>query len=143
MRGYLGSYLHQIDEKGRLSLPAPFRREVADARFVLVQIFENTLTLYPEAAWAEVETRLRELVRRQPSARPYMLGVTANALEVSPDKAGRILIPQRLQAAVGIAGPALLVGALDRIEIWNPDRFSAATRAPVADAERFTHQVFG
>lgn len=143
MSGYLGSYLHQVDDKGRLALPAAFRRGTAAAPLVLVQIFENALTLYPQPTWSEVEARLRDLVRRQPTARPYLLGVTANAAEVTPDKAGRILLPQRLQAAVGIDGPALLVGAIDRVEIWNPDRFAVATGVPNPDAERFTHQVFG
>jgi MraZ protein len=143
MSGYLGSYLHQIDEKGRLNLPASFRRENPDRPLVLVHVFENALTLYPEPAWAEVETRLRELLRLQPQSRPYVLRVTANAVEVTPDKQGRILVPQRLQEAVGISGPTLVVGAIDRIELWNPDRFAAATHADVPDADRFTHQVFG
>jgi MraZ protein len=110
---------------------------------VLVQVFENALTLYPESAWAEVEARLREMLRLQPAARSWVLGITANAVEVVPDRQGRILVPARLQAQVGIDGPTLVVGAIDRIELWNPDRFAAATAAPVEDAARFAHQVFG
>lgn len=143
MSGFLGSYLHQVDDKGRLNLPASFRRDTAEQPLVLVHVFPDALTLYPEAAWAEVERRLRELLRLQPQSRSFVLGVTANAVEVVPDRQGRILLPARLQEQVGIAGPVLVVGALDRIELWNPDRFHAATSAPVADAERFTHQVFG
>ena len=143
MSGYLGSFLHQIDEKGRLSLPAPFRRESGEQALVLVHVFPEALTLYPQSAWAEVETRLREMMRLQPAARAYALRITANAVEVAPDKQGRILVPQRMQDAVGIAGPALVVGALDRIELWNPERFAATTEQPVPDAEKFTHQIFG
>jgi len=143
LSGYLGSYQHQIDEKGRLSLPAPFRREDGDARLVLVHVFPEALTLYPERTWAEVEVRLREMLRLNPAARSYVLRVTANAVEVVPDKQGRILVPQRLQEAVGIAGPTLVIGAIDRIELWNPERFAQATAEPVADADRFTHQIFG
>ena len=143
MSGFLGSYHHQMDDKGRLQLPAPFRRADPEAPLVLVHVFENALTLYPESAWAEVEGRLREMLRLQPASRSWVLGVTANAVEVVPDRQGRILVPQRLQQAVGIEGPTLVVGAIDRIELWNPDRFHAATAAPVADAARFAHQVFG
>jgi MraZ protein len=143
MSGYLGSYQHQIDEKGRLSLPAAFRREGAEEPMVLVHAFPEALTLYPQGSWREVETRLREMLRLNPQARAYVLRITANAVEVVPDRQGRILVPQRLQEAVGIAGPTLVVGAIDRIELWNPDRFGAVTAEPVADAERFTHQVFG
>jgi MraZ protein len=141
MSGYLGSFQHQIDEKGRLSLPAQFRKG-EEQTLVLVHVFPDALTLYPERTWKQVEERLREMMRLQPSARPFLLRVTANAVEVVPDKQGRILVPPRLQEAVGIAGPALVVGAIDRIELWSPERFAAATAAPVDDADRFTHQIF-
>ncbi len=143
MTGFLGSFQHQIDEKGRLSLPAQFRRAAEDRPLVLVHVYPDALTLYPAEAWAEVETRLREMLRLQPEMRPYVLGVAATAAEVSPDKQGRILIPQKLQDAVGIAGPTLVVGVFDRIELWNPERFAKVTEAPVPEAERFLHQIFG
>ena len=59
---FLGSYTHQIDEKGRVSLPASFRREAADQRFVLVQPYPPALALYPELEWGQVEERLTELM---------------------------------------------------------------------------------
>lgn len=143
MSGLLGSYLHQIDEKGRVSLPAAFRREVGERPMVLVQVHADALTLYPAEAWEEVEARLREVMRLQPASRSWVLGVTANAAEVVPDKQGRILLPQRLMAAVGLDGSGLLVGVIDRIEIWSPDRFERQVGQAADDFERFTHQVFG
>ncbi|HEX8903647.1 MAG TPA: division/cell wall cluster transcriptional repressor MraZ, partial [Longimicrobiaceae bacterium] len=62
-------------------------------------------------------------------------------VEVVPDKQGRILVPQRMQDAVGIAGPTLVVGVIDRIELWNPERFAETTSAAAPD-ETFTHQIF-
>ena len=73
MSGYLGSFLHQIDEKGRLSLPSSFRREASERPLVLVHVFPDALTLYPEPAWEEVERRLKEMLRLQPQARPFVL----------------------------------------------------------------------
>ena len=143
MSGFLGSYRHQIDEKGRVSLPAPFRRD-ADARaLVLVQVHPQSLTLYPEETWAGVEERLLELLRRQPSSRANVLAITANATEVTPDRQGRILLPQRLITAAGLDDAALLVGVIDRVEIWNPDRFEAAIGARDEQFDRFTAQIFG
>jgi MraZ protein len=143
LSGFLGSFRHQIDEKGRLSLPASFRRDAIDQPLVLVQVHPDALTLYPAATWAEVEGRLRELLRRQPGARAYVLGVTARAVEVVPDKLGRILVPQRLLESVGLKDAALLVGVIDRVEIWDPDRFEAAVAEPGADADRLATQIFG
>jgi MraZ protein len=135
--------LHQVDDKGRLSLPAPFRRENAERPLVLVQVHSDALTLYPEPAWSEVEGRLRDLLRLQPDARPYVLGVTANAVEVVPDRQGRILVPQRLLDAAAIGAAALLIGVIDRIEIWDPERFESAVDPREPHFEQFTRQIFG
>lgn len=143
MSGFLGSYQHQIDEKGRLSLPASFRRDGAEEPLVLVHVYPESLTLFPRPVWSEMEARLRDMMRRNRNARAYVLKVTANATEVVPDKAGRIMVPPRMQKEVGIAGPTLIVGAIDRIELWSPERFEAATAEPVADVELLTHEIFG
>lgn len=126
MGGFLGSHLNQVDEKGRVTLPAAFRRGSESPSFVLVHVHADALTLYPSDRWAEVEVRIREHLRRAPARRLEVLAITAKAQEVTPDKQGRILIPERLRSGAGIEGEALLVGALDKIEIWSPDRFDAA-----------------
>lgn len=126
MGGYLGSHLNQMDEKGRVTLPAAFRKNSDSTSFVLIQVHADALTLYPSETWADVEKRMREHLRRAPQRRLEFLALTANAQEVSPDKQGRILIPERLRTAVGLEGEALLIGALDKIEIWSPSRFDAA-----------------
>lgn len=142
MSGFLGSYVHQIDEKGRLSLPASFRRAVGESPLVVVQAHDTALTLYPEASWREVEVRLLELLRRQPESRSYVLGITARASEVVPDKQGRILMPQRLMQAIGMSDAALVVGLIDRIEVWDPERFEATVSETKPEFERYASQVF-
>ncbi len=128
MGGFLGSYLYQVDEKGRVTLPAAFRKGRDEyAPYVLIGAHDDALTLYPAENWVEVERRLRENARRTPRARHYLLSLTANARELTPDRQGRILIPERLREHAGIREEALLVGALDKIEIWSPERFETST----------------
>ena len=142
MGGFLGSYVHQVDEKGRLSLPASFRRGVSEKGLVIVQVHASALTLYPEEAWRGVEVRLLDLLRREPESRPYVLGITANAVEVVPDKQGRILIPQRLLGSIGLGDSALLVGVIDRVEVWNPVKFGEMVGERRPEQDRFVSQVF-
>ncbi len=130
MGGYLGSYLYQVDEKGRVTLPAAFRRGGEAASFILIQYHADALTLYPSENWGAVQERLRELAKRTPRSRHFLLALTANAHEVAPDKQGRILIPDRLRERVGVRSEAQLVGAIDKIEIWDPDRFREAMQEP-------------
>lgn len=139
---FLGSYEHTLDDKGRVSLPASFRREAADQRFVLVQPYAPALALYPESEWMEVERRLTELVGKNPKARMYVLSVVSNAVEVTLDGQGRILIPQRFQEAAELSGSVLVVGAIDKVELWNPDLFQAAVASDPGEFAQFTAQVF-
>lgn len=141
MTGFLGSYLHQLDEKGRLALPASFRRSAGDAGFVLIHAHQPALFLYPLRTWAAVEERLAEFMHRQPDARGTVVGLTAAAAEVIPDKQGRILIPERLQRAARLDTEALIVGALEKIEIWNPELFESAIREAKPEHESIVRQI--
>ena len=132
---FLGSYLYQLDEKGRVSLPAAFRREAADQRFVLLQPYPPSLALYPEGEWVQVEDRVRDLLKHEPGARMWVLRMMSSAVECVPDSQGRILIPARLKDSAQLESQALLVGAIDRIEVWNPTLFENAV---AQDAEQFS-----
>lgn len=139
---FLGSYTYTLDEKGRVSLPAPFRREASEQRFVLLQVYPPALALYPEEAWREVEERLRGVVRNDPDARLWVLSVMSNAVEVSPDAQGRILVPSKLQEAANLSGQVLMVGAIDKVELWNPSDFDAAISAKEPKFEGYAPQIF-
>lgn len=144
MSGFLGRYEYQMDGKGRVSLPAAFRRQVDGDRFVLLQWEEPYLTLFPEGEWALYRERLLEFRRSGKAAAHHVREILANAAEVSPDGQGRILVPARLQAAAGLEGTVLLHGNLDRIEIWDPERYAEAAAERDDEAfDRFAHQVFG
>jgi MraZ protein len=138
---FLGSYQHQLDEKGRLSLPSAFRREATEQRFVLVQAHPPALALYPEAEWLEVEERMQALQRDQ-KGRLWVLSVMANAVEVAPDGQGRILIPAPLRMAAELESQALLVGAINKVEIWNPAKFAAAVRGVEAEVGHYAADIF-
>jgi MraZ protein len=132
-----------MDEKGRVSLPAAFRREAGSERFILLQWEKPYLTLFPEDVWAGVQERLLEYRRADSAAWSYIREITANAVEVSPDKQGRILIPAWLQEAASLKGTVVLSGVIDRIEIWDPKEFRKATQERAEDSQRFRHQIFG
>jgi transcriptional regulator MraZ len=125
--GFLGRFLHQLDPKGRIALPAQFRRGHESDSFVLIRTQPEALTLYPDDAWARVQEELLDYVKRQPEHRHKVLRITADAVEVVPDKQGRILIPERMREAAGLTTEAWVVGAINKIQIWDPARFETAT----------------
>jgi MraZ protein len=132
-----------MDEKGRVSLPSAFRKEAEGDRFVLLQWERPYLTLFPESVWIEVQKRLLEYRRGDPMAGHHVREITSNAVEVSPDKQGRILIPSWLQEGAALEGAVLLNGNIDRIEIWNPEHYRKAVTGGTEDFRGFAHKIFG
>jgi MraZ protein len=146
LTGFLGQYEYQLDAKGRVSLPAEYRRKADGDAFVLLQWEPTHLTLFPMETWAGVQERLLALRRSQSAIARHLRQITARAVEVEPDKQGRILVPAWLKEAAGLDGSALLIGALDRIEVWNPERFRHAAPSDGEESEalaRAVHEIFG
>jgi MraZ protein len=121
--GYLGRHEHQMDEKGRVSLPADYRRKSDGVRFVLLQWEPTHLTLFPEQRWETLQGSLLGLRQQRPEMRRTIRDVISRAADVEPDKQGRILVPGWLKERAGLDGTVLLVGASDRIELWDPEVF--------------------
>ncbi len=142
MAGFLGSYLHQFDAKGRISLPASFRRGHESAPFILIQAQPDALSLYPEDRWLRKQEELLEMMSKSPEYRPMILRLTSMAQEVTVDSQGRINVPDRLREAVGLDSEALIVGAIDKVELWNPARFEERTSETSGDFERFIGSIF-
>jgi len=132
-----------MDQKGRVSLPSAFRRESDSDRFVLLQWEPQYLTLFPEKKWAEVQENLLDYRRRDPKAWNHVRLIIANAVEVAPDKQGRILVPGALQTGAGLSGSVLLCGNIDRVEIWDPERYRKSVWEGADDLAPFAHKLFG
>ncbi len=69
--------------------------------------------------------------------------IVSRAVEVVPDKQGRILVPAALQAAVGLAGTVLLSGNIDRVELWSPERYREVVQEKAGDLQDLAHRLFG
>ncbi|MXX55733.1 MAG: division/cell wall cluster transcriptional repressor MraZ [Gemmatimonadetes bacterium] len=142
MSGFLGRHEYQIDGKGRVSFPSPFRRVVSGGPLVLLQWQTTHLDLFPPEKWAEIQENLIAHRRGREDRGAYIRTVSSNATEVEPDAHGRIRIPPGLRERVGLDDVALFIGALDRIEIWNPARFEEQF-AREAEDDGFAAQIFG
>ena len=144
MANFLGRYEHQMDDKGRVSLPSAFRREAGAEAFVLLQWRPEHLSLFAQEDWLEKRARLIEVRKTNPRAWNTVRQIVAGAVEVTPDKQGRILIPSWLQEAASLGGPVVLIGNLDQVEIWNPDAYGRTTQdARSEDYENTAEAIFG
>ena len=143
MPGLLGRHEFQIDAKGRVSLPSAFRRVVSENPLVLLQWQGSHLDLFPQETWAEIRKNLLSHRKARRDGGAYLRRITSSAVEVEPDNHGRIRIPVWLREQAGLEDSVLFVGALDRIELWNPARFEEDLREPDPEDDRFAAQIFG
>lgn len=134
---FRGSFEHAIDDKGRLSIPARYREILKRRRereLVLVDlIFDTCIAAYPIKAWQQIEHNLLSKGNSDKRFRDYARLISAHAVESPVDSQGRILVPPQLREAAHLRRDVVIVGVLDKIEIWSRERwaqFSAQERDP-------------
>jgi MraZ protein len=121
---FLGRHGHNLDEKGRLALPARYREELRDG-VVITRGFDDCLLVYPMATWAPLAERVSALSIGDPDVRLLRRMLFANATDLMLDRQGRILVPAELRAHAGLDREAVVVGMHSFIEIWSPNGWAA------------------
>ena len=123
---FYGEYLHSIDRKGRLILPAKFR-EVAKGNFVekffVTRGLDKCLFMFAEEEWRAQEIKFKSISFTKQESRTFNRLYFSGAVEVLPDRQGRILLPQYLKDFAEIKKDVMLVGVSSRIEIWARDKW--------------------
>ena len=120
---FLGEFIHTIDEKGRLAVPARFRDDL-EGGLVVTRGIDRCLAIYPMKAWKRLAKKVDALPMTDRRARAFRRRVFANASDLIPDKQGRVLIPPRLREYAGLDGEAVITGLSSHVEVWNPDSWS-------------------
>jgi MraZ protein len=137
---FLGQYQHNIDSKGRLTIPARFREQLLNEGAYITQGFDQNLMVLAKQAFEEIYQRVNLLSMTSSKARLLKRLIFANANQVDFDRAGRILIPQYLRTAAVLDSDAMVVGVGDYIEIWSPAFWAeqiAQLQDVDANAQRF------
>lgn len=136
----IGEVNHSIDAKGRYIVPAKFREELGE-KFVLVKGLDACIFVYPLAKWQAVLASLEQLSATDPRARRFSRSFTARAFDVEIDKQYRVVLPPVLREFAGIEKDIVTIGATNRLEIWDKQRWleyeSLATDTFEEDAAYF------
>jgi len=139
---FTGEYRHAIDAKGRLAVPARFRAELAGDAYVC-RWLDGCLAIFPRAAWEELAGRIRSLATvGDTTARSFARHIFSSAFPIELDAQGRVLLPAALRESEGLATEAVVVGLLDHVELWPPQRWAQYT-AGMADADEFATRLAG
>lgn len=117
---FLGEFVHTIDDKGRLTIPARFRADLAEG-LVVTRGIDRCLVIYPLEEWKQLAEQVSALPMTDRRARAFRRLVFANASDAVPDKQGRVLIPPRLREYASLDSEAIVTGLNTYIEVWGPE----------------------
>lgn len=120
---FLGQYQHNLDEKGRLTIPARFRELLVGGAFI-TQGFDRCLMVMATTYFEEVYRRINDMNLADPTARMLRRLLLATAYPVEIDKVGRILVPGNLRQAISLEGEAIVAGLGDYFEVWTPAQWN-------------------
>lgn len=126
MNGFLGEYEATLDTKGRFLLPAGFKKQLSEEagnQFVINRGFEKCLTLYPMKSWEPIFAELGKLNDFDPKVREFRRYFMNGATVLELDSAGRLLVPSNLKEHAGLEKDIVLVAAMNKIEIWDKDKY--------------------
>jgi MraZ protein len=145
MSSFKGSYEYSVDSKGRVNIPAKLRRYIsaeANETFVITRGYERCLFAYPLDEWNTLEQSVRRLSSSDSRHRFFERVLLQWATESQLDAQSRISIPRELLQFAGIDNAVLIIGVLERIEIWNPQQYQEYLRTQGETYEEVAQRVF-
>lgn len=141
---FYGEYAHSIDNKGRVILPSRLR-DAAKGHFVekffITRGLEKCLFMFGEEEWRSQEQKFRSMSFTKLDARKFNRLFFSGAVEMVPDKQGRILIPGYLKDYAQIKKDIVIIGVSSRIEIWSQESWKEFTKANLDSFEETAEKL--
>ncbi|AEF23536.1 MULTISPECIES: division/cell wall cluster transcriptional repressor MraZ [Pseudomonadaceae] len=133
---FRGANAISLDAKGRLAMPSRYRDELvsrsAGQLIVTIDAIDPCLCVYPLPEWEIIENKLRELASFREENRRLQRLLIGNAVDLELDGSGRFLVPPRLREYAKLDKRAMLVGQLNKFQLWDEDSWNAVADADLA-----------
>lgn len=137
---FRGTSAINLDAKGRLAMPSRYRDELeqrcAGHLVITVDVNDPCLCIYPLAEWQRVEEQLIRLPSAHEKTRLYKRVLIGNAEDLALDGSGRITIPQRLREFSGLGKQVVLVGQLNKFQLWDEQQWNATLEKDLAEIQQ-------
>ncbi|KQR97831.1 division/cell wall cluster transcriptional repressor MraZ [Williamsia sp. Leaf354] len=115
---FLGTHLHKLDDKGRLTLPAKFREQLAGGMMV-TRGQDHSLAIYLPEDFVERAKRAAAASKVDEKARMYQRHLNSSTEEMVPDAQGRITLSSKHRTYAGLTKECAVIGNYDYVEIWD------------------------
>ena len=137
----IGEYHHNIDEKGRLIIPAKFREEIGNS-FVVTKGLDGCLFVYSLVEWEKMVNKLKKLPFTKKDARTFSRFFLASATVCEFDRQGRINLMNSLTLYAGLKKECAIIGVNDRLEIWDLEEFNNLMKENEEELDEISENLF-
>lgn len=138
---FMGEFHHNIDDKGRIIMPAKFRYELGE-KFIITRGLEKCLYVYSETEWNNIVSKLKTLPFTKKDARTFIRSFFSGAAECEFDRQGRINITSPQVSYADLQKECVVIGANDRIEIWSEDNWNNFMTENATQLEAIAENLF-
>ena len=129
---FRGNHPTRVDEKGRLKLPADFKRRVDELygpQFYITSKDGKRAELYPLKEWEQIEAKLAAIPPMNPAKKKFLDVTNYYGQMAEMDAQGRLLLPQILRESAKVVGDVVVLGSQTMLEVVNHDAFKGELEA--------------
>ena len=137
---FFGEFEHTIDSKGRLTIPARFKDQLAGG-IVITRGLDGCLWAFPRDEWHKISEKIANLTLTSADARRFTRFMFASASDSIPDRNGRVIIPSKLLGYATIERDVVIAGMMNKLELWSPDRWAVEQEQATEDPEALVAQL--
>lgn len=138
---FLGEFEHALDDRGRIAIPAKFRAELTGG-LVVTRGLDRCLFIWPMDGWRQIAQKLSQLSLMDADSRRIHRLLFSGATDTLPDRLGRILVPSFLRDYAELRDAVVVVGVLNRIEIWSRTNWQAERSLAEANSAQLAEHLF-
>ncbi len=136
----IGEYKHNLDQKGRISIPAKFRQKFAEG-LILTRGIDQCIFGFSKSEWEKVVNKITNLPLSQSNARAFARLILSGAFETEIDNQGRVLIPETLRRYANLEKKVVIVGMYNRIEIWDEKKWEEYKKQSEESSEEIAEKL--
>ena len=137
----MGEFHNSIDLNGRVVIPSKFREELGD-KIVLTRGLDNSLFIYSFDSWVKLTEKLNTLSFTEKDSRNFTRFMLSGATTLEFDKQGRIIIPGFLKEYASLEKEVVVIGVLNRIEIWSFNNWNNFVKNSFNDLSEISKDLF-
>lgn len=137
---FIGEYKHNLDNKGRMAVPAKFRGKLGGGA-IITRGLDHCLFIFTEKEWEVLAAKINALPLSQANSRAFARLMMAGAADVEFDAQGRILVPEHLRHYAGLTKEAIVAGVFNRIEVWDKETWNVYKKKTESSSDEIAEKL--